>query len=163
MLPDITIQAGQRPPAGGYGREFLHLMSELPSQVQPVPRMRQSSVPLTPRADRELNPSLQQLLFTNNSQGSSRRNFSSRRMKFPRKQHLLLSVGEDAQNSSWLENPGTDIDSVIHSANNLKHLFCRQPSCRLRGAKQQTGNTVPPSRHSHSSGRDAASSRYPPV
>lgn len=43
-------------------------------------------------------------------------------MKFPRKQHLLLSVGEDAQNSSWLENPGTDIDSVIHSANNLKHL-----------------------------------------
>jgi len=40
---------------------------------QPVPRMRRSSVPLTPRADRELNPSSQQLLFTNNSQRSSRK------------------------------------------------------------------------------------------
>ena len=40
---------------------------------QPVPRMQWSSVPLTSRADQELNPSLQQLLFTNNSQGSSRK------------------------------------------------------------------------------------------
>lgn len=39
-------------------------------RAQPVPRIQWSSVPLTPSDDRELNPSLQQLLFTNNSQGS---------------------------------------------------------------------------------------------
>ena len=63
------------------------------------------------------------------------------------KQCLLLSVGEDRQNSLVLimaiKSWDRLIDSVIYLANNFKHLCCSQPSSRLWGGSSEQDNTVP--------------------
>ena len=63
-------------------------------------------------------------------------------------QMFKMSVGEDAQNSSWLENPGTDIDSVIRSAIlSISSAVSLPVGCGEPAVNK--GTPSPPSRHSH--------------